>query len=231
MWWPLVCNSREINYFRFPIYSELVKTHAMPQLNSKVDDYIDQSQDFAKPILIHFRAWVHEACPECVEKIKWGMPHFDHKGMMVSMASFKAHCTVNFWKGALINDPYNVMEVGETSAMGQFGKIQSLDDLPKREIMMDLLNQAVDLNNRGVKLPSKPKTDKKEVVVPDYFEQLLSDHPKAQEVFENFSYSHRKEYVEWITEAKREATREKRMATAIEWISEGKGRNWKYEKC
>ncbi|MCB0761506.1 MAG: YdeI/OmpD-associated family protein [Flavobacteriales bacterium] len=199
--------------------------------NPKVDAYIEKSQEFARPILELVRQWVHEACPECTEVIKWGFPCFDYQGLMVSMASFKAHCAVTFWKGALLSAPDGVLEIGGNTAMGQFGKVKSIDDLPQKAVFIHLVHQAMDLNERNIKLPKKPKEDRAPIVIPEDFKALMKGVPESLARFEAFSYSHQKEYIEWIEEAKREATRVKRMNTAIEWLSEGKSRNWKYEKC
>jgi uncharacterized protein YdeI (YjbR/CyaY-like superfamily) len=205
----------------------------MAKMDSRVDAYIEKAQPFAKPILEHLRNLVHQACPEVEETIKWGMPCFDYKGPFCSMASFKQHAVFGFWKAPLLNDPHRFLQERSAQggeAMGHMGRIDSLDTLPPDKVLLDLLKQAKKLNDDGIKLPPKPKAEKKEIIVPEYFIQVLFQNQKAQDTFNNFSYSHKKEYVEWITEAKTEATRNKRMETAIEWMSEGKGRHWKYEK-
>ena len=203
----------------------------MGKKDQRVDAYIANSQDFAKPILEHLRELVHKAFPDIDETIKWGFPHFQYKGIVCSMAAFKQHCAVVFWKAALMSDPIFVKNAEAESSMGHLGKITSLKDLPKDKILLSYIKEAAKLNEDDVKLPSKPKPkEKKELVVPDYFTKALKKNKKANEVFKNFAYSHKKEYVEWITEAKTEETRNKRIATAVEWIAEGKGRNWKYAK-
>lgn len=201
----------------------------MPTTDPFVDSYIDNAQDFAKPILTHLRQLVHAACPDVVETKKWSFPHFDYKGMMCSMAAFKEHCAFNFWKQALLDD---TAFPAEKTAMGSFGKIKSLKDLPSDKVMKKLIQDAMRLNDSGIKLQKTPVSkDKKEVVVPDILKHALETDPRAAETFNNFPYSCKKEYVEWITEAKTDATREKRLATTLEWLAEGKRRNWKYEKC
>ena len=196
---------------------------------SDIDEYIANAEDFAKPILTHLRKLVHEACPDVEEKMRWSFPHFDHKGMMISMASFKNHCAFTFWKQKLMADPEGVFsEAGE--GMGSLGKIGSKKDLPSDKVLKAYINEAVRLNDEGVKLPTAKKTPKKEAAVPDDLAASLKKNKKAQKAFDDFSPSHRREYIEWITEAKREATREKRLAQTIEWLAEGKPRNWKYEK-
>ncbi|HEV8592038.1 MAG TPA: YdeI/OmpD-associated family protein [Pyrinomonadaceae bacterium] len=199
----------------------------MPLIDPRIDAYIEKSAEFAKPILVHIRQLVHKACPEIQETMKWSFPHFDNKGMVCSMASFNQHCAFGFWKQSLLEqDAFPAQK----TAMGSFGRIASLDDLPSDKEMIALIKQAVELNEKGIKVETK-KVEKKELVIPDYFTAALKKSQTARDAFEKFSYSHKKEYIEWITEAKTEATREKRIATTLEWLAEGKSRNWKYEKC
>jgi len=204
----------------------------MAKKEKAIDAYIARSVDFAKPILKHIRELVHKACPDVEEKMKWSFPHFDYKGeMMCSMASFKQHAVFGFWKAALMKDPVLIENAKSEVAMGHLGKLTSLKDLPSDKKMVAWIKEAMTLTDKGIRLPSKAKsTEKKELVVPDYFVKALSKNKTAKQVFENFAYSHKKEYLEWITEAKTEETRNKRMATAVEWIAEGKGKHWKYQK-
>lgn len=197
-----------------------------------IDDYIIKSADFAKPILEHFRDLVHKACPDVEEKMKWSFPHFDYKNeMMCSMAAFKQHCAISFWKGALMKDKKLMENAKAEQSMGHVGRITSLKDLPSDKILTGYIKEAMKLNSDGIKLPSKPVSAEKKIIeVPGYFLKALSRNKKVLQIFETFLYSHKKEYILWITEAKTEETRNKRMATAIEWITEGKGRNWKYER-
>jgi uncharacterized protein YdeI (YjbR/CyaY-like superfamily) len=201
----------------------------MPTLDPRVDVYIDRSADFAKPILRHIRKLVHTACPDVIETMKWSFPHFDYKGqMMCSMASFKQHCAFGFWKQSLLED---AVFPAEKTAMGSFGRLTSVKDLPDDKTMKKLIADAMKLNDEGVKVKRAfVSSDKKELVVPDVLLEALAKHDAAAETFNNFPYSCKKEYVEWITEAKTDATRDKRLATAIEWLAEGKRRNWKYER-
>ena len=195
--------------------------------NPQVDAYIAKSQPFARPILEHLREVVHGACPDVVEEMKWSMPHFMYKGMLAGMAAFKAHCTFGFWKGKLIlgKDEMN------REAMGHFGNIRSLDDLPSKRTLAAYVKNAAKLNEEGVKVPRAPKARVPgAVTVPADLAAALRRNRKARASFEAFSPSHRREYIEWITEAKREETREKRLATTIEWLEEGKPRHWKYLK-
>jgi len=156
------------------------------------------------------------------------MPSFEYKGILCGFAAFKQHATFGFWKQSLMETdafPKN------KTAMGSFGRITSLKDLPSDKVMIGLIHQAMELNEKGIKVPKKPAAAKKELVVPNELTAALSKNKKARAAFDAFSYSHKKEYVEWITEAKTEPTRNKRLATTVEWLAEGKSRNWKYENC
>ncbi|MFD2584520.1 YdeI family protein [Pedobacter vanadiisoli] len=196
----------------------------------QVDQYIINSAEFAIPILDHLRNLVHKADARIEEKIKWGMPFFDYKGTVCHMASFKHHCAFGFWKGSLLKDEYGIFKE-RSEAMGSLGKITSFDDLPSDEILIAYIQQAIQLNEDNIKLPSKPKTtEKKALIVPEYFMEALNKVPKALAVFQNFSTSNKKDYVSWLEEAKTEATRIKRLETTLEWLSEGKTRMWKYKK-
>jgi uncharacterized protein YdeI (YjbR/CyaY-like superfamily) len=200
----------------------------MPTTDPRVDAYIEKSQEFAQPILRHLRELVHRACPEVTETLKWSMPSFEYKGLMCGMAAFKAHCTFMFWKQSLLESDA-IPKV--KTAMGTFGRITSMKDLPSDKILTGIIHQAMELNEKGIKVPKAKPAQKKELVVPDVLKKALKTDPRAAETFKNFSPSCKREYVEWITEAKTDATRDRRLATAIEWMAEGKRRNWKYEKC
>lgn len=202
----------------------------MEKYDPRIDAYIDKAADFAKPVLMHIRHLMHATVPQITETIKWGMPFFDYKGPVCNMASFKQHCAFGFWKATSLNDPHGLINAGE-AAMGSFGRLTSLTDLPSDDILIDFIEQAIKLNETGVKgnVKKTPGTPKAEIPMPDYFAELLQSEPKALATFQNFSASHKREYLEWITEAKTQATREKRMATTIEWLIEGKSRNWKYK--
>ncbi len=202
----------------------------MPSTDKRVDAYIAKSAEFAKPILTHLRGIVHEGCSEVEETIKWSFPHFMYKGkILCSMASFKQHCALHFWRGDQVLDK---KDNKSDEAMGQFGRITSLKDLPPKKTLLGYVKKAVLNHDAGITpTRSKPSKEKKELVIPDYFTAVLKKNKKAQATFDAFSYSHRKEYVEWITEAKTDETRQRRIATTLEWLAEGKSRNWKYEKC
>ena len=190
----------------------------------RIDAYIANAPDFAKPILTHLRALAHEACPKVEETLKWRMPHFTRGGILFGMAAFKRHCAVHFWKGKLVlgNDL--------VKGFGNLGRVTALSDLPTKKVLLRYIKKAVELNESGVKKPVT-RGSKKKLIVPDYFRAALSRNKKAQAAFDGFSYSHQKEYVQWITEAKREETRERRIKTALQWLAQGKSQNWKYLDC
>ena len=193
----------------------------------RVDVYIAKAAPFAKPILEHFREIVHAAVPGVEETIKWSMPHFDYKGPLCNMASFKVHCAIGFWKGSLLFDANPKSE----QAMGHLGKITSIKDLPAKKELTRLLKEAARLNEEGVKVArSAPREPKRPVETPPDLTSALKKNAKARKTFDAFPPSHRREYIEWITEAKTEATRTRRLEQAVEWMAEGKSRNWKYEK-
>ena len=202
----------------------------MSKKSVSIDEYINAAQPFAQPILVHLRKLVHKACPEVEESIKWGFPHFGYKGVMCSMAAFKNHCSFGFWKSALMTDKEGVMHIKDREAMGNFHRIASLTDLPSDRILIAYIKEAKKLNEENVKLPARKKMPAANIQVPAYFLKALKRNQAAWQYFDKFSLSNKKEYVLWIEGAKTEVTREKRIATALEWISEGKSRNWKYMK-
>jgi uncharacterized protein YdeI (YjbR/CyaY-like superfamily) len=194
------------------------------QKNPRVDAYIAKAADFARPILEEIRARVHAACPDVEETIKWSMPAFDYKGPLCGMAAFKQHCVFGFWKSPLV-----VGDAGpDDNPMGYREKLTSVKDLPSKTEFRANIKKAMDLNDRGVKVPRPARAPKTDIPVPDYFAAAIKKNKKAQAAFDGFSPSHRREYLEWITEAKTDATRSRRLAQAIEWMAEGKPRNWKY---
>ncbi len=209
----------------------------MTTTDPRIDAYIAKSADFARPILLHIRQVVHEACPAVEETMKWSFPHFTYDGkILCSMASFKQHCAFGFWNGAaVLGDDFR----GE-DGMGSFGRLTSLKDLPAKRRLAGYMKKAAALLDAGVKRTPKPSkaaaagraARAKADVVPDDLAAALAmkKHAKARTAFEAFSPSHRREYVEWITEAKRAETRERRIAQALEWLAERKARNWKYER-
>ena len=196
--------------------------------DKRVDAYIAKSADFAKPILSTLRETVHQGCPTVVEEMKWSSPHFNYKGMFCGMAAFNEHCIFGFWKGSLFLDPKDKAE----DAMGHFGRITSLKELPPKKVLLGYIKKAMAVNDLGLTVPRKTASaaEKKALKVPLYFLSELRKNQKALAAFEGFSYSKKKDYVEWLSEAKSEQTRQRRLQTSVEWIAEGKSRNWKYER-
>lgn len=203
----------------------------MGKRDPRVDAYIEKAKPFAQPILRHIRAVVHAACPKTEETLKWSMPTFMYEGeMLCGMAAFKEHAVLGFWKASLILDKQG--RKLEDDAMGQFGCITSVKDLPTKRELTGYIRKAMELNEQGIKVRrAKAATPKAPARVPAELAAALRKNRKAAATFEAFPPSCRREYVEWITEAKQEATRRKRLATTIEWLAEGKRRNWKYENC
>lgn len=192
--------------------------------------YSEQLPDFARPVLAHFRALVAEECPRAEEKIKWGHLSFEYKGMMCGFAAFKNYCAIVFWKGVLIAGSENIMQQTGRSDMSKLDKITSVADLPSDRILRSYLREALRLNEENIKLPAAPKAPRKEAIAPADLLKTLKKNKAAAAVFESFSPSNKRDYIEWIEDAKTQATREKRLATALEWMAEGKVRNWKYIK-
>ncbi|HMC54090.1 MAG TPA: YdeI/OmpD-associated family protein [Gemmatimonadaceae bacterium] len=196
----------------------------MGKRDGRIDEYIAKQQDFAKPILRYLRDVVHQACPECQETLKWGMPSFMHHGILCGMAAFKAHATFGFWKHTLVVGKADA----DQRAMGSFGRLTSIEDLPSKRELLALIRKAATLNEEGVKAPAKTPRPKKAIAMPPAFRSALSKNKKARANYEAFPPSHKREYLEWIVEAKREETRDRRIAQAVTWIAGGKARNWKY---
>ncbi len=194
----------------------------MPKRDARVDTYIAKSPEFAQPILNHIRKLVLEACPEAEETLKWSFPNFLYKGMLCSVAAFKNHCSFGFWKRKLI---FVNKKVSSGEGMGQFGRITSISDLPPKNVLLGYIKEAVRLNEEGVKVPKARPKRKKPLAIPAPLKSALSKNKKALATFENFSYTHKKEYVDWINEAKREETRDQRLTSAIKWMAEGKSRH------
>lgn len=213
--------------------------------DARVDAYIAKQQPFAQDILQHVREVVHTACPQCDEAMKWSMPFFTYKGaLLCNMAGFKAHASFGFWLGAKVmgND-------GEGGAMGDFGRLTSVKDLPSKTALAKYVKKAMVLVDSGVKLERTSAGGREKAVrektsggaatrrapkgatvdVPPELAKALRSNPDAKAAFDAFSPSHRREYAEWIAEAKKAETKERRVLQAIEMLAEGKSRNWKYE--
>jgi uncharacterized protein YdeI (YjbR/CyaY-like superfamily) len=194
----------------------------------RLDAYIAKSAAFAQPILRHLRALVHRGCPEATETIKWSMPFFEYHGLLCNMAAFKAHCAFGFHHQGV--DKLLGADGKPDEAMGSLGRITSLAGLPSDATLLRYIKAAAKLNASGTPARPTPKP-KPALATPTDLAAALKKNAAAAKTFEDFAPSHRREYIEWITEAKREETRAKRLATAVEWLAEGKARNWKYENC
>ncbi|NBL63965.1 hypothetical protein GV828_01990 [Flavobacterium sp. NST-5] len=203
----------------------------MPILNDKVDQYIENAAEFQQPILTKLRKWVHKYCDEVEEKIKWGYPHFDYRGdFMGVLMAYKNYCGFMFVKSELMIDP-RLKNNKELKAPERFlGNLKSLEDLPLEEEFASFVMEAMMLNEQKIKVPKKTSAETKPIEIPQAFSDALVKNARAQEIFNEKSPSFRKEYITWIADAKTEHTRNKRIDEAIQWISEGKGRHWKYMK-
>lgn len=203
----------------------------MPETDPRVEAYIEKAASFAKPVLLKLRKLIFQACPEARETIKWSFPNYEvHGSMLCSMAAFKEHCAFSFWKASLLKDPKGILRIKERNAMGHLDRIRSLKDLPADKILVAYLKEAASLNKNNIKVARPESVPKKELPVPRPLAAALKENKKASAAFDSFSPSHRREYVEWITEAKTEETMNKRLITTLEWLEQGKSRNWKYKK-
>lgn len=201
----------------------------MASHDPRIDTYIAKSAEFARPILERLRAVIHEACPGVEETLKWSMPSFVHAGgILCGMAAFKAHVSFGFWKHALV-----MGEGASRDGMGSFGKMAMLRDVPPKKVLIPLIRKAMALNEQGVKTPGarKSSTPKPPPTVPEDLAAAFKKNAKARKTFDGFPPSQQREYTEWIEEAKREETRAKRLAEAVQWLAEGKRRHWKYADC
>jgi len=248
------CQAAEEEYERSPQYRlGVLKSHKRrytvlcnPQeeivssahtFDPRIDAYIAKSRPFAQPILIHLREQVHKACPGVAETIKWSRPFFEYKGVILcNMSAFKEHCTFGFW-GEEISSVLREAKVLQPDAMGSLGRLARIEDLPANKQMLDLIRKAaafVDSGQYTSPIAARRKVVKAPapaVEAPPEFTRALKANKKASAAFAAFSPSCKREYVDWIAGAKRAETRDKRIATAIEWIGQGKQRNWKYQNC
>lgn len=198
----------------------------------QVDAYIAKAAPFAQPVLEHLRELIHKGCPDVVEEIKWSMPFFVYKGQILgNIAGFKAHCSVNLWGGE-VAAAMRKDGVLSDDGMGKLGKIASVKELPSNKQMLGYVKQAAAFIDGGGKtMPKRTKVERAEAEVPAELAAALKKNKAARATFAGFSPGCRREYVDWIVEAKRQETREKRVAQAVEWMAEGKQRNWKYQNC
>ena len=198
----------------------------MGSRDPRIDAYIERSAEFAKPILTHLRALVHEGCPQAEETLKWSMPTFMHHGILCGIGAFKQHCTFGFWKHPLV-----VGAGRHDDAMGQFGCIRSIADLPPKKVLVGYVRKAAEINESGIKVPRKAARPKSAPKAPADLAAALKKNRKAAATYAAFSPSAKREYVDWISGSKTDATRQRRLSTAIEWMADGKQRNWKYMNC
>ena len=199
----------------------------MPTKDKRVDAYIAKAQPHAKPVLTKIREMVHEGAPDCEEDIKWGAPAFVQGGILLIMAGFKQHCGVNFWNGS----QFIPAARREGEGPGNIGKIYSVDDLPPKKEFLGWVKKAVDAAATGESpIKRRPAKPRKQLEMPDFFLAAIKKNKRALATYEAFSPSKQRDYIEWITDAKTDATRAKRMAQAVEWMAEGKPRMWKYMK-
>ncbi len=201
----------------------------MANRDPRIDAYIAKAAPFAQPILERLRDAVHEACPDIEETLKWSMPTFVHAGgILAGMAAFKQHVSFGYWKHALV-----MGEDVQRDGMGSYGKMASPKDLPPKKRLLADIRRAMKLNEEGVKTPGPRKSGapKPPPEAPADLVAALKRNRRAKAAFDGFPPSAQRDYVEWIVEAKREDTRSKRLAQAVEWMAEGKRRHWKYEKC
>lgn len=199
----------------------------MASTDPRIDEYIDSRAEFARPILDHLRRAVRRTCPDVEETLRWSMPSFTYKGQILcQMAAFKGHATFGFWRGKEVAE-----EAEREAAMGQFGRLASVDDLPPDEELDALIRKAMALIDSGAKAPRQVKHTKPELLMPGDLAAALAGSPAAQSTYDALPPSAKREYLEWVAEAKRPETRAKRIAQAVAWMAEGKRRNWKYDQC
>ena len=195
----------------------------------RVDAYIAKQKDFAKPVLVHLRDVVHAVCPDVEETIKWSTPFFVYHGaVLCRMAGFKEHAVFGFWKSSLI-DGLGANGANGGDAAGNMGRLTSIRDLPGKKQLTAFIKAAMTLHEGGIAVARPKGARKAEPTIPPELADALARNTQAAAAFDKFPPSHRRAYVDWITEAKREATRAKRVAQAVAWLAEGKSRNWKYE--
>ncbi|HUR20829.1 MAG TPA: YdeI/OmpD-associated family protein [Vicinamibacterales bacterium] len=199
----------------------------MPLTDPRVDAYIDNAAQFAKPILIRLRRAIHKGCPEVTETLKWSVPTFEHHGILAGMAAFKAHCLFNVWKAPLVKAQ---LPKTAADALERIGRLESVNELPSDAVLLQIIRKAAAINQAGLKMPRVAKAPKPPARTPADLKAALAKKPTAATNFASMSPSHKREYIEWITDAKAAETRARRVAQTVIWVGEGKSRNWKYEK-
>ena len=202
----------------------------MANASKQVDDYIANAPDYAQPILKKIRTAFHKGCPGVEEAIKWGIPYFLHHGMLGGMAAFKKHVGFGFWRSSELDDPEQLFETGTGAKQSMCtAKVFDVKELPTQKVLVDYVKRAAKLNENGKPTPKKASKNIS-TRVPADLADLLKKNKAAKTTYDALAPGQKRDYIEWITEAKRDATRQKRLKTTIEWLSEGKRRNWKYEK-
>lgn len=199
----------------------------MPETISEVDAYIEKQPEWAQEILLKLRHIFHKACPKVIEKIRWRMPQFDHEGPMISVSAHKAHVRVTFWKGGLMADEAQLFTESEREGMGHV-KLSTVKEIPTQKVLVPYIKEAMKLNEEGAKIACSTRNEKEEIEMPAEFAAALKKNQKAGRQFDAFAPSYQRDYIEWIADAKTEKTMLKRIDQGIEWIAEGKPRNWKY---
>ena len=194
----------------------------MGRRDPRITSYIARQREFARPILTFLRDVMHQGCPEIEETLKWGAPAFMHHGIVAGIAGFKEHATFGFWKHQLL------LGKRDERAWGTFGRLTSAADLPSRATLVALVKKAAALNESGTKVPRRKAKPKKAILMPAALRTALANNATAKATFDAFNPSHQREYLEWITEAKGDDTRARRVQQAVEWMAAGKSRNWKY---
>jgi uncharacterized protein YdeI (YjbR/CyaY-like superfamily) len=201
----------------------------MPTKDPRVDVYISDAREFARPILQHLRRVIHQGCPDAVETIKWGCPFFDYRGLLCGFAAFKEHCSLFFWRDIDVSGCLPKTNHG-AAGMGQFGRIASLKDLPSKSALLACVRSAVAQRESPSSAKMRARKPAKELPVPSDLQQALGKSAKAAATFRAFSPSHRRAYLDWIADAKLPATRAKRITTTIAWLADGKRHDWKYQE-
>jgi len=204
----------------------LAKSKVNPEVPQKITDYINNVDGEFHDMLIKLREIIMSSNLGIVEDWKWGAPNFYYKGMVCWLALFKKHVGINFFKGSLITDKYNLFEKQYENRINRMIKYTALSEVEEEQLKYYLL-EAVEINQQG----KKPTPKRTTVDMPENFQNALNGNPKAQIFFDSLAPSYKKEYIQWIATAKQKATRVKRLNTSIEWLSEGKKKSWKYEKC
>ena len=199
----------------------------MPVTDPRVDAYIAKAAPFARPILIRLRRAVHKGCPDVVETLKWSVPAFEYHGILCGMAAFKAHCLFNLWKAPLVKE--QGLPEAAASALDRIGRLTSVKELPPERVLVQIIKKAAAVNKAGLKAPRVAKAAKAPARIPADLKAALAKRPAVATTFTAMSPSHKREYVEWIMDAKGADTRERRVVQTVAWVSEGKSRNWKYQ--